>query len=78
MSRYTTINRKRPPTSLLNEPVEPEENEDESEEEVLEEPNQTPVESELSVATTAKPLQYVNIRRARPTTSDTADDTASR
>ncbi|KAL0882853.1 hypothetical protein ABMA27_016384 [Loxostege sticticalis] len=78
--QYTTINRSRPSTST----PEPEAN-DEIEDEPEEQPQQLSraraVEEDIYVGTSAKPLQYVNIRRARPTvqtTSDTADDTASR
>ncbi|XP_073955932.1 uncharacterized protein isoform X2 [Choristoneura fumiferana] len=70
--QYTTINRAR--ASTTEEPVE-------SEEEIEVRPSRArAVDPETKVATTAKPLQYVNIRRARPSvsTSDTADDTASR
>ncbi|XP_047991913.1 mucin-5AC isoform X2 [Leguminivora glycinivorella] len=72
--QYTTINRARSATTP--EPVE----ESESDEEIEVRPNRgRTVESEAGSGTTARPLQYVNIRRARPSaTSDTADDTASR
>ncbi|XP_028176647.1 mucin-5AC [Ostrinia furnacalis] len=80
--QYTTINRSRPPTTAA---PEPQEDSDESEDEIEEPPQQLSrartVEEDIYVKTSAKPLQYVNIRRARPTTtstSDTADDTASR
>ncbi|XP_053610202.1 mucin-2 isoform X2 [Plodia interpunctella] len=73
--QYTTINRSRQQTT-----AQPEEQEDESEQEA--EVDSRPV-SRARVAeqdgTTSKTLQYVNIRRARPTyNTDTADDTASR
>lgn len=80
--RYTTINRQRSSTtSTTEEPLESEESDNEADEPVQQFSRSRAVESDLTVATTPKPLQYVNIRRARPTTSstsDTADDTASR
>ncbi|RVE54381.1 hypothetical protein evm_000866 [Chilo suppressalis] len=78
--QYTTINRSRP-SSTTEDPLANEEDDDEFEEPPQFLSRARAVESEPSVATTARPLQYVNIRRARPTTistSDTADDTASR
>ncbi|XP_063624457.1 mucin-2 [Cydia splendana] len=65
--QYTTINRARAATTP--EPVEESESEQEP-------PRAAPAPG----AGPARPLQYVNIRRARPgvATSDTADDTASR
>ncbi|KAJ8722309.1 hypothetical protein PYW08_004711 [Mythimna loreyi] len=77
--QYTTINRQRGSKATTEATPESEEIEEDSEEEV--EPTlraRVSVDTETRVGTTAKPLQYVNIRRARPTTSDTADDTASR
>ncbi|XP_063536781.1 mucin-2 [Cydia strobilella] len=83
--QYTTINRARAATTP--EPVE--ESESESDEEIEVRPSRARAgEAEpgagatatTATATTARALQYVNIRRARPSvsTSDTADDTASR
>ncbi|KAH9632906.1 hypothetical protein HF086_002728 [Spodoptera exigua] len=74
--QYTTINRQRGKGTTEATP-ESEEAEEEQEE-VQQVFRAKSVETETRVGTTAKPLQYVNIRRARPTTSDTADDTASR
>ncbi|XP_061716558.1 mucin-2 [Cydia pomonella] len=69
--QYTTINRARAATTP--------EPDDESESE--EEPDARPARARAAEpGAAARPLQYVNIRRARPSvaTSDTADDTASR
>ncbi|XP_075977465.1 chitinase 6 isoform X1 [Anticarsia gemmatalis] len=77
--QYTTINRQRS-SSTTEAALESEEYEGEEEEEPVVAKAKS-VETRPSVATTAKPLQYVNIRRGRPSTSgtsDTADDTASR
>ncbi|CAD0201142.1 unnamed protein product [Chrysodeixis includens] len=79
--QYTTINRQRGSTSTTEAAEDSEEVEESSEEVVEQVQRSKAVETESRVGTTAKPLQYVNIRRARPTTlstSDTADDTASR
>lgn len=76
--RYTTINRSRPSPSTTTE---------ETVEAIVEEVQDSPryiesrEETGTKVGTTSKPLQYVNIRRARPSSqfsTDTADDTASR
>ncbi|XP_030029111.1 mucin-2 isoform X2 [Manduca sexta] len=66
--QYTTINRQRPSTST----PEPEEEEEEELDDV-----QTPKPRIVEAISGTTTKQYVNIRRARPT-SDTADDTASR
>ncbi|XP_028035978.1 mucin-5AC [Bombyx mandarina] len=79
--QYVTINRQRSSTSTTAEPEsEYSEEEEEDEEEIPEPIRARPAESSGRVGTTAKPLQYVNIRRGRPTaaTSEPADDTASR
>ncbi|KPJ07038.1 Acidic mammalian chitinase [Papilio machaon] len=74
--QYVTINRSRPPTSVTTaNSLESEEIEDEQEsEEQLTRGRSAGVQSK--VATTSKPLQYVNIRRSKPTTTvpDTDDD----
>ncbi|XP_032517389.2 mucin-2 [Danaus plexippus] len=72
--QYVTINRAR--SSTTPESLESEEAEDESEEiqeTVQEQRSEVPA---ARVATTPKPLQYVNIRRTRPTTAatETPDD----
>ncbi|KAJ2949330.1 hypothetical protein O0L34_g6283 [Tuta absoluta] len=77
--QYTTINRSRPSTSTQQ--PESEDEDDDLEDIPVSGQRQTQarVVEVSSQGTTAKPLQYVNIRRARPlSTSDTADDSASR
>lgn len=81
--QYTTINRQRASSSTTEEPLDAEESEEEVEieEEALPVSRAKSVESRPSVATTAKPLQYVNIRRGKPATSEnseTTDNSASR
>ncbi|KAI5637311.1 glycosyl hydrolases family 18 domain-containing protein [Phthorimaea operculella] len=83
--QYTTINRSRPSTSTTQQPESEEEEEEEEDEDLDDIPVSAPRQTQArvvevsSLGTTAKPLQYVNIRRARPlSTSDTADDSASR
>ncbi|KAJ8731127.1 hypothetical protein PYW07_004291 [Mythimna separata] len=78
--QYTTINRQRGSKATTEATPESEETEEEESQEEVQ-PTlraRVSVDTESRVGTTTKPLQYVNIRRARPTTSDTADDTASR
>ncbi|XP_013145577.1 PREDICTED: mucin-5AC [Papilio polytes] len=79
--QYVTINRSRPPTSVTTEnSLESEEIEDEEESEEQQLTRGRSAGGQSKVATTSKPLQYVNIRRSRPTTTvpDTADDSGSR
>ncbi|KPI95746.1 Acidic mammalian chitinase, partial [Papilio xuthus] len=76
--QYVTINRSRPPTTENSLESEEIEEEQESAEQQLTRGRSAGVQSK--VATTSKPLQYVNIRRSRPTTTvpDSADDSGSR
>ncbi|XP_045772482.1 mucin-5AC isoform X2 [Maniola jurtina] len=70
--QYTTINRSRPSTSSTTEdPTDSEEAEEESEE--VQQRTRLRQEPVASVGTTPKPLQYVNIRRTRPSTAATTE-----
>ncbi|XP_034832033.1 uncharacterized protein Cht6 [Maniola hyperantus] len=70
--QYTTINRSRPPTrSTTEDPTDSEEAEEESEE--VQQLTRLRQEAVASVGTTPKPLQYVNIRRTRPSTAATTE-----
>ncbi|XP_050350766.1 mucin-2 [Nymphalis io] len=79
--QYVTINRSRPAVSSTT-PLsgESEEEEEEEESEEVSQISRTRVQQRTdydnSIGTTAKPLQYVNIRRSRPTTAatDAPDD----
>ncbi|CAK1551327.1 unnamed protein product [Leptosia nina] len=76
--QYVTINRARQASSTP-EPLESLEEDESGSDEVQEPVRSRILESVSSVATTSKPLQYVNIRRARPTTlSDSVDTAPSR
>ncbi|KAL4719012.1 hypothetical protein ACJJTC_014334 [Scirpophaga incertulas] len=74
--QYTTINRSRAAFSPSKE--EPAESSGEDDQSNGSRASASRVDDDVFVATPARPLQYVNIRRPRPSTSDTADDTASR
>ncbi|CAB3227295.1 unnamed protein product [Arctia plantaginis] len=80
--QYVTINRQRGSTSTTAAPADSDEDYEEVEDDKGDQSVKVqPLEERKNVATTAKALQYVNIRRGRPNTlspSDTADDTASR
>ncbi|XP_031766318.2 mucin-5AC isoform X3 [Galleria mellonella] len=77
--QYITINRSRPTKTSTEPSVESEEVKEKPAVSSLKQSRSRIVESEDNSGTTSKTLQYVNIRRAPPaSTSDTADDTASR
>ncbi|XP_045490770.1 mucin-5AC isoform X2 [Pieris rapae] len=73
--QYVTINRARQASSTP-EPLESLE-EDESGSEEVQEPVRAKILESVSSFGTSKPLQYVNIRRPRPTTVSDSADTAS-